>query len=47
MENNEEIRNEVIMYIYIEVCKYECKILGAVIGMSLTMGMQNYIGNTC
>lgn len=41
------MRNEVIMCIYIEVYKYECKFLGAIVDMFLTMAMQNYIGNTC
>lgn len=35
------------MCIYIEIYKYECELLGAVVGMSLSMTVQNYIGNTC
>lgn len=35
------------MYIYIEINKYECKFLGALVGMSLSMAVQNYIGSTC
>lgn len=42
-----KLEREVIMCIYIEIYKYECKLLGAVVGMSLSMTVQNYIGNTC